>query len=202
MNAHRIARRIAVGLVNHAVRVLPAERVEWARAMVSEVDHIANDFEALRWALGCALASYLVGVDRMMRSKFDVARWLLGSEILVCLGPLTLLWMAAIYVVLLGEARGASILVPTIVGTLGPIGLFLGLRAVVLRRSVSRASFAILAVSFAVVAALQLVKPDATWFAFEWRVLMLNSILPGIACAHLALIASGKTAATKLQATA
>ena len=202
MTSQRVARKIAVVLANHAVRALPAQRAEWARAMVTEVDHIANDFEALRWAFGCALASYLAGVDDMMRSRFDVARWLLGFEILVCLGPLTLLWMMALDAVLLAEAQTANAVVPMIVGTLGPISLLLGLRVVALRRSVARASFAILAASFIVVAALQVVKPGATWFAFDWRVLMLNSILPGIVCGHLALLGSGRTTGAQLQATA
>jgi hypothetical protein len=202
MTSHRIGRRIAAVLVSHAERMLPAEQAEWGRAMAAEVEHIANDFEAVRWALGCALASYLAGVNSMMRSRFDVARWLLGFEILVCLGPLTLLWIMALYAVLLADAQTASVVVPTIVGTLGPISLLLGLRVVVLCRSVAPASFAILAVSFIVIAALQVVRPGATWFAFDWRVLMLNSILPGIVCGHLALIGSGKTTGVQLQAIA
>lgn len=202
MTAHRLARRIAAALVNHAVRALPAKRVEWARAMSNEVNHIAHDFEALRWALGCVLASYSIRMNNMTRSRLHVARWLLGFEILVFLGPLTLLWLAAMYILLLGEARTASILVPTIIGTLGPIGLLLGLRVVALRRSASRASFAILAASFAAVALLQLAKLDGTWFAFDWRVVMLNSILPGIACAHLTFMSDEKPTIGALQASA
>lgn len=190
MNANGFCRTVAIGLLNHAARVLPAERAEWARAMAHELDHIGDAFEALRWSLGCVMASYLMRIDHMMRVKFDVPHWLLSLEVLVCLGPLTLLWLAAMYVVLIDGASGARIVVPTIIGTLGPLSLLLALRVSILRRRVPSALFVVLAVSFAALSVIQLIEPDVAWFAFQWRVWMLNSILPAMACAHLALIAN------------
>jgi hypothetical protein len=51
-------RRWATALAQHAVCVMPAARASWAEAMRRELDHIADDPAALRWALGSVLVSY------------------------------------------------------------------------------------------------------------------------------------------------
>src|SRR5216683_3709772 len=51
-------RRLAVKLAQHASWVLPGARSPWADAMRRELDYIRDDPAALRWALGCILASY------------------------------------------------------------------------------------------------------------------------------------------------
>ena len=51
-------RRLAVKLAQHASWVLPGARSPWADAMRRELDYIADDPTAVRWALGCLLASY------------------------------------------------------------------------------------------------------------------------------------------------
>jgi hypothetical protein len=51
-------RRLAVQLMQHAAWVLPGGQSPWADAMRRELDYIAGDPAALRWALGCVLASY------------------------------------------------------------------------------------------------------------------------------------------------
>jgi hypothetical protein len=43
----------------HAARVFPSARSQWAEAMRHEIHHIENDVEALKWASGCVLASYV-----------------------------------------------------------------------------------------------------------------------------------------------
>jgi len=53
-------RRLAVKLARHAARVLPGAPSPWADAMRCELDYIGDDPAALRWALGCVLASYRV----------------------------------------------------------------------------------------------------------------------------------------------
>jgi hypothetical protein len=46
-------------LAQHASRMLPgASSSPWADAMRRELDYIADDGAALRWAFGCVLASY------------------------------------------------------------------------------------------------------------------------------------------------
>jgi hypothetical protein len=51
-------RQLAVRLVQHAACVMPGARSPWADAMRRELDYIKDDPAALRWALGCILASY------------------------------------------------------------------------------------------------------------------------------------------------
>ena len=51
-------RRWAVRLAQHASSVLPGTRSPWAEAMRRELDYIADDAAALRWAIGCVFASY------------------------------------------------------------------------------------------------------------------------------------------------
>jgi hypothetical protein len=51
-------RRLAVKLAQHAAWILPGARSPWADAMRRELDYIGDDAAAVRWALGCILASY------------------------------------------------------------------------------------------------------------------------------------------------
>lgn len=51
-------RRWAVKLMQHTSRVLPGAQSPWAEAMRRELDYIEDDRVALRWAVGCVLASY------------------------------------------------------------------------------------------------------------------------------------------------
>jgi hypothetical protein len=59
MNAAPQWRQWAVMLARHASRVLPGTSSSpWAEAMRRELDYIADDRAALRWAFGCVLSSY------------------------------------------------------------------------------------------------------------------------------------------------
>jgi len=66
-------RRIAVRMAWHAAWVLPGARSDWAAAMRSELDYIAADRAALRWALGCVSASYAARLAALARSCARVA---------------------------------------------------------------------------------------------------------------------------------
>lgn len=64
-------RRIAVSLAGHASRVLPRARSAqspWAEAMRRELDYIEDDRAALRWAIGCVTASYMVRLVVVLRA--------------------------------------------------------------------------------------------------------------------------------------
>src|SRR5262245_49701458 len=60
-------RRLAVTLARHAAWLLPS--TSWAQAMRHELDYIADDKAALRWAFGCMLASYKARLTRRPRSS-------------------------------------------------------------------------------------------------------------------------------------
>ncbi len=54
-----LLRRVALALMTHAAAILPPARSSWAEAMNHELQHIEGDLEALMWAAGCVLASYV-----------------------------------------------------------------------------------------------------------------------------------------------
>ena len=67
-------RRMAARLAQHAAWVLPGAGSPWADAMRRELDYIEDDSAALRWALGCVLASYKARLTH--RPEFDArAAW-------------------------------------------------------------------------------------------------------------------------------
>jgi hypothetical protein len=69
----RLGSRLADALLAHAVRVMPAARSEWVRAMQAEAEHLPTR-ERLPFALGCVRSSYqqsLTEADNMLRA----GRW-------------------------------------------------------------------------------------------------------------------------------
>ncbi len=52
-------RRLAVWLTTVAGRCLPPAQRAWADAMLGELHHVDNDWEALRWSVGCVIASQI-----------------------------------------------------------------------------------------------------------------------------------------------
>ena len=74
-------RRIALGLMAHAVRVFPYARSIWAEAMQEEMTHIQNDRQAFSWALGCAFTSYLERMRAMNLFQTRAARALLAVPV-------------------------------------------------------------------------------------------------------------------------
>src|SRR3954464_14163982 len=59
MNRHiSLVRRMALLLVAHARRLMLPKQAFWADGMLQEVHHIADDWAAFYWAMGCVFASY------------------------------------------------------------------------------------------------------------------------------------------------
>jgi hypothetical protein len=54
----RLLRWLAARLLAHGSSRLGREKSQWADAMAGEAAYIATDEERLRWAAGCAIASY------------------------------------------------------------------------------------------------------------------------------------------------
>lgn len=79
-------RRTALALMAHAAHVLPSSRSSWAEAMKHEVHHIDGDLDALSWAVGCVLASYVERSRVMNAIDMWYARaflaLLIGGEVL------------------------------------------------------------------------------------------------------------------------
>jgi hypothetical protein len=66
-------RRLAARLAEHAARVLPGAQTPWAQAMRRELDYIEDDATALRWALGCILASYRTRLADRLRLRVQTS---------------------------------------------------------------------------------------------------------------------------------
>ena len=66
-------RRIALEVVGHASRLLPGAQSAWADAMRHELDYIEDDRTALRWAIGCLMASYGARLAPLRRLWWRVA---------------------------------------------------------------------------------------------------------------------------------
>jgi len=86
MNGARPWRLLAVKLAQHAARVVPGARSPWAQAMQHELDYIEDDPAALRWAIGCVLASYRARLaDRLSFSPRTAWRRVAASGALMLL---------------------------------------------------------------------------------------------------------------------
>lgn len=75
--------RLAERLVDHAARVMPEPRREWARAMRVELSYIPAPLAAAVFALGCVWASYSQRILQMLIFS-RLARWGLAIYALVC----------------------------------------------------------------------------------------------------------------------
>src|SRR6266852_4693815 len=65
-------RRMALKVAQHASWVLPGVRSPWADAMRRELDYIEDDRAALRWAVGCVMASYTARLAALPRLRWRV----------------------------------------------------------------------------------------------------------------------------------
>lgn len=130
-----------------AAWLLGRQHEDWARAMRAELDHVAET-ERAGWALGCLIAAIHQRFVSMQTGTLRISRSVLLLEMILCFLPLTLGWLDAVFGTfgvwhlntsiiekhflttplntgILGMMIGASV-----IGCIGPIGLFLTLRAV------------------------------------------------------------------------
>jgi hypothetical protein len=64
------SRRLAQALMRHAARVMPARKMDWGAAMQNELEAIADDQVALRWAIGCVFAGYGERLNGMLQTWY------------------------------------------------------------------------------------------------------------------------------------
>jgi len=182
-------RRIARHLAAHAKTVLPHGREEWAQAMRNEIEQLTGGGAALRWALGCVLTSYSERLRSMKIANPVVSRWVLALEMLVCFTPLTLLCLAVI--ANLGRMQGAGVLYLS-VAAVGPIGLMVAFKTVVLNRpAINR----FIAVALCIMATWTVLAYSLSILAHSggsagdwWREFVLIALLPALGIAHLVLL--------------
>lgn len=137
--------------------LMPPARRDWWEAMRAETAYLPKH-DATRWALGCLFAAFRERLMPMNTNDFRVSRWVMLVETLGCFGPLTLGWyeitfgdsgvvrhtwnvVAKYYLPIPGGAYlFAMIVLGAIVGLVGPIGLWLGMRFVAMGRALKNAA--------------------------------------------------------------
>jgi hypothetical protein len=185
--------RIARGLVSHAANILPPERSEWSQAMISEVDHLPSVGAAIEWAIGCIFAGYIERLRTVSRPFSHVSRWVLSLEMLICLVPVTFLFVA----VVLRSTGGVWPLVTALhyasATLIGPIALVIATKTVVLRQAVGRTT----CIALCLLAAWTFLSYSASISSTKggrpsdwWQIFVLVALLPAVAVAHLAFIAA------------
>lgn len=186
-------RRIAEKTVDHAMRILPPSRREWGQSMRAELDHVASK-HLIAWAFGCALTSYTERLKAMNHSSLLVSKWVVGLEALLCFGPLSLLWFAAVARLNLffGEPW---ILFDTAIITIAPLSLILAFRFVLFDRHPSRPLMRTLSITSLAIGVIMIIgkysRPGQAflWSEVEWSLPVLASFLPALCCWHLSMFA-------------
>ena len=149
-----LARRAATALVRATAAWLePTSRGEWGRGMRAELEHVYGDYEALRWACGCALAAITLRRTDMNMGTLRVSRFVLALEMALCFVPITLGWFDVMFGVsgvawldmdsvqryYLGTTEGVTVLTTILVwavtGLVGPLGLIVAARHIALGRA-------------------------------------------------------------------
>ena len=69
-----VVKRMAFVLMKRVSRVLPPARLEWGEAMRHELDHIESDWGALKWSVGCVVASYVERGNEHPSSLASIAK--------------------------------------------------------------------------------------------------------------------------------
>ncbi len=195
------ARKVAVLLVKHAAWVSPPDRKEWSQAMINELDHVPRDTSALGWALGCTFVSYLERIHTMTRSMTNLPRWLLSLEMMVCLVPLTWLFVAVLAMMARGRMPLEFGILAGSATLLGPIGLAVAMRIVFATGgSVGRVTTSILGLlaAWTVLAYSGQVLHSGIPLSGWWREFVLLALLPCWAVVHLLQINSERRAPTAI----
>jgi hypothetical protein len=196
---------IAGVLLALAARVTPAERREWARAMRAETACLPES-ERLSWAIGCFLAAIKQRFTPMPTNMPRISRWVMFIESVGAFGPLTVGWWEVTFggsgfvrltsgnIHYYTDYPGGTYLLTmlclaTVVALLGPIGLFLGLRYVMLGRGIANRAFGWALVGamwayclFGTIAG-YLYGPD-DW-RFNWEHTLAFNLLPTAVVLHL-----------------
>jgi hypothetical protein len=183
-----LRRRIALRLATHAATILPGHRRDWARAISSETEHILSDRAALSWVIGCLLASYSERMSVMITMNSQISRVVLGLEMLICFISTTLLFLAVVSTLAIGRMSPADGLLYLSGVAVGPIGLFIAFRMIVLKRpTLSPTATAALCISAAWTFSMYslLVLGGEGFIDDWWRNAVLIAFLPVVGAAHL-----------------
>jgi hypothetical protein len=191
--------------------LLRERHAEWVRAMRAELSYLSNEHERLRWAFGCLVAAIKQRFVPMDTGTFRISRWVMLIETLGCFVPLTSGWLdlnfgssgiiqhtpeiiERFYPSVPGGAYIVSMLFAVaVVSVLGPIGLFLGLRYILVGRGIRNRAVGITLIGIPIALSVLgtiagfLVGPEGFKVGLEATLLFL--ILPVLGIAHLMYLA-------------
>jgi hypothetical protein len=203
-----LARQLAERLAEHAQSIMPRERGDWGCAMRNEIDHVKQSWDALGFAFGCVLTSY---IERMttMTDRFGASPWVLSLWMLCCFGWDSTLFVAAVASVLVGHGVlgfagpapvDADFWLTAAGAALGPVGLVLAFKAIVLGRpALSTTARVILGVaSFATLIEAVAVFAIVPHPLENWHGYVLLVALPLLGAAHLAWLGKPAPASVAL----
>jgi hypothetical protein len=189
-----------------AARLLGKQHEVWARAMRAELDYVAET-QRSAWAFGCLIAAIHQRFVSMQTGTLRISRSVLLIEMVLCFLPLTLGWLDVVFggfgvlqlnssiiethlsTSILGMMLGAAV-----VGCVGPIGLFLTLRAVTTgdglrNRNLGLAMIAGIA-AYAIASVILRLVAGPGAYAADASFILLIIVLPTIGIAHLMYLAT------------
>jgi hypothetical protein len=175
--------------------------------MQSEIEHLPNDRDALRWALGCVVASYAERINDMTFGTLRVSRWVLGLEMIMCFLWLTWMFGALASRGLYGFAgpipMDAWFFTMLSVTVIGPIGFIVAFKSVVLGRpALGRVMTAVLCVPavWTFLAFVGQLLERAGWLAARPVMIaealgsfVLFALLPALGVAHLVYLSKAES---------
>ena len=181
-------RRLASAPLVLASALVPASHREWLDGMRVEVAYIESDAVALRWALGCVVASLKWRARVMLTLNGRISRPVLVLEWLMCFGPLTLMWIVSLLYVRWGGLPtdlAVKLSVGVACATLGPVALLVALMVTLSKQSQAMTRIARwLPVAAGAMCLLQLLD-IGKWFRFDPGTFVLLSLLPLLGCLHV-----------------
>jgi hypothetical protein len=184
--------RIAVRLVRHAAKVLPPNREHWADAMAAELAHIPDEAASFEWALGCVIASYSERIQDMTSVRPGLSRWVVCVEML-CFFAMPALGFFDVLTPPYYAPLRATIFILSI-ALLGPVGLVVAFKTVVLNRpelpAVAAWALRILAAWALLADLIYLLASNGAMELDWWRGYLLVALLPALAAAHLIYLSS------------
>jgi hypothetical protein len=188
-----LRRRVGLALIRHAAAVSPRSRADWARAMAYELEHLPPDESAIRWAFGCVTVIYIERIRAMTSVQLPVSRWVLCLEMLVCLVPLTWLFVAVVIATANGRVPLPDGLLYASGAIAGPLILGFAARVVIFQRpqmSLKIRAVLIMLSAWTLLAYLGQIfyfRPQVT---DAWRDFVLIALLPLLAVVHLIWISA------------
>jgi hypothetical protein len=200
--SHSIVRQLARLLMRVVSWLMPEEKTEWAAAMRAEMLSLEGDYVAAAWAFGCLAVAIRTRINTMIVGDLRISKWVLVLEIACCFLPLTLFWLLllsdgfdpAVITQYLVAPDDIIVLVyllsMAVLGSCGPIGLFVAFQHIAMGRSVRHYPLGVLIVGLTLLGIVYAGSTLVLGGPGQWLLgVLLFVILPVVGAAHLRYLA-------------